>query len=265
MQTGTVITTRRAEVSLVEFCLPGEAAQPAGVILHDPETGEYRVRFRRDWESIGGDEADVLAHLAEDFEAKLGELGAEVWLRQCEESLSHVIRISDRESLPVADLDRALQRVYKQRVPVTVQPFVTHLPIYSAQAAAGKFLEDTEVEPLDWIEAPEDLRLDRGMYIVQITGRSMEPKIPDGSLCVFRHPVGGSRENKLLLIERRDVSESGGRYTVKRYHSKKQQAGETVEHKMIRLEPLNKEFEAWELERSGDVFRVIGELIRVLH
>jgi hypothetical protein len=70
----------------------------------------------------------------------------------------------------------------------------------------------------------------------------------------------------LLLIERRDVSESGGRYTVKRYRSVKQAAEGQGEwrHAVIRLEPLNPEFEAWDLEDDPEKFRVIGEFVRVL-
>jgi phage repressor protein C with HTH and peptisase S24 domain len=262
---GTVAGTRRAELSILEFCLPGEAAQAAGVILYDPESGEWRAKMRRDWKAVAGEEAEVLQALAEDFSDKLSELGADAWLRQCEQMLGNVLRISDREAVVVEDLDRAVERMFRKHVRTTVQPFVTHLPKFSARVAAGRFLEDNEVEAEEWLEAPEDLRLDPDMFVVEITGRSMEPRIPDGSLAVFRAGVQGSRQGKLLLIERRDVSESGGRYTVKRYRSVKESAGEDEwRHRKIRLEALNPEYESWELEEDPDRFRVIGELVRVL-
>ncbi len=40
------------------------------------------------------------------------------------------------------------------------------------------------------------------MFVARIAGQSMEPKIPDGSLCVFRHGVTGSRQGRLVLVER---------------------------------------------------------------
>jgi len=253
-----------AQLSIIEVCLPGETPAPAGVVLLDPGSGEYRMRFRRDWDSFG-EEAEVLSELADDFDLKIREMGADEWLRWCEDSLSNTVRITDREAITVENLDRALEWLYSKHVRPKVLPFVTHLPYFSARVAAGKFLEDNEVDAEDWIETPPNLRLLPDMFVVKITGRSMEPRIPDGSLCAFRHYTAGSRQGKLLLIERRDVSESGGRYTVKRYRSGKQKAGEQEwRHSVIRLEPLNPEFEAWELEDDPEKFRVIGEFVCVI-
>ena len=49
----------------------------------------------------------------------------------------------------------------------------------------------------------------------------MEPRIPDGSLCVFRHGVTGSRQGRLVLVENLETA-GNNRYTVKRYESTKQ-------------------------------------------
>ncbi len=257
------MTTRQVLSSIVEVCLPGETPQAAGVIVWDPGSGEYRLRFRRDWEAFAGEEAEVLALLAGDFEARLNELGVEDWLSQCEQSLSNTVRIRDREPVLAENLDRAVERHYTRHVSARVLPFVTHLPKYSARVAAGKFLDDQPVEEEEWIEIPEGMRLDADMFLVQISGRSMEPRIPDGSLCVFRARASGTRQGKLLLIERRDLPDSG-RYTVKRYRSEKSESEEGWQHVRIRLEPLNPEFDAWDLEEDPDKFRVIGEFLRVL-
>ena len=53
----------------------------------------------------------------------------------------------------------------------------------------------------------------------------MEPLIPDGSLCVFRSGVTGSRQGRLVLVEALGRG-SNDRYTVKRYHSEKAQDSE---------------------------------------
>lgn len=258
-----MVTTRAGQFRVVEVSLPGESPVAVGVILADSD-GEYRMRFRRDWEDFAGEESEVLEALAEDFEDKAREFGIGEWMRMCEDSFSNTLRITDAESVMMESLDRAVERLYQKHVRPKVLPFRTHLPLYSARVAAGRFLEDNEVDAEDWVETPSGLRLDEGMFVVRITGRSMEPKIPDGSLCVFRAGVTGSRSGKLLLVERRDVSESGGRYTVKRYRSAKAHDGEEWRHAMIRLEPLNPEFEAWELEEDADKFRIVGEFVRVL-
>lgn len=263
MAQSTLVATRRAELSIVEVALPGEAPVAAGVVLRDVESGEWRVRFRRDWDSFAGDEAEVLESLAGEFEDQM-RADAESWLRNCETNLSHTVRITDRETVAIEDLDRAAERLYSRHVRPKVLPFRTHLPKFSARVAAGRFLDDNEVEAEEWVETPEGMRLDDDMFIVQITGRSMEPRIPDGSLCVFRAGVHGTRQGKLLLVERRDVSESGGRYTVKRYRSVKAQQSDEWRNAKIIMEPLNPEFETWELEDDPDAFRVIGEFVRVL-
>jgi hypothetical protein len=135
------------------------------------------------------------------------------------------------------------------------------------RAAATKFGEEfdrAEVrEPEAWVRAPRGIRLTEGMFVAQVVGRSMEPLIPDGSYCVFRGPVVGSRQGKRLLIEQGNSADPASRYTVKRYTSTKiTDADGTWRHESIRLEPLNPEFEAFELG-EGD-FRVIAEFIQVL-
>jgi len=99
------------------------------------------------------------------------------------------------------------------------------------------------------------------MFVGRVVGRSMEPTIPDGSLCVFRHGAEGSRQGRLLLIQRPGV-ERTAEFTVKRYTSVKRADGDSWEHERIRLEPLNPEFEPWDLR--PDEFRVVGEFIRAL-
>ena len=80
-------------------------------------------------------------------------------------------------------------------------------------------------------------------------------------LCVFRAGVAGSRQGKRLLIEKFDETDFASRYTVKRYTSVKElHRRREWAHERIRLEPLNPEFEAFEL--SSDAFRVVGNLSR---
>jgi len=157
-----------------------------------------------------------------------------------------------------------LERLYQEHVErAAVEPFVTHLPLYSLKAAATRFGEDREVESEGWVKAPPRLRLTPDMFVARVVGRSMEPLIPDGSLCVFRVGVVGSRRGKLVLVERFGTTETSARYTIKKYTSKKTQTGEGEwAHASVRLEPLNPEFEGFEL-KEGEA-RVIAEFVQVL-
>src|SRR5690606_8892904 len=50
-------------------------------------------------------------------------------------------------------------------------------------------------------------------------GRSMEPTIPSGSLCLFRLYQGGTRQNKIFLVKSRGIldPETNEAFVVKKY------------------------------------------------
>jgi phage repressor protein C with HTH and peptisase S24 domain len=266
--------TRLGKYSVVQTETLGGGVVNLGVLLEDPESDSLRLRFRRDLESLAplvteDDDLDVLSALADDLAQKADELGAEKLFEYLEDTLSGAIRITDREEVLVSDFDRTLDRLYLKNVQSNVLEFRTHLPKYSLRAAAGKFLENQEVTTEGWIEAPEGLRLEPDMFVAEIAGQSMQPTIPDGSLCVFRYGVAGSREGRLVLVEN---LETGGnnRYTVKRYRSTKleSEAGEfdtgSWRHSRIRLESLNPEYPSWDLDPDEEKFRILAEFVRVL-
>jgi phage repressor protein C with HTH and peptisase S24 domain len=256
---------RQGEYLLVELALPDAPLRNIGVLLRDSVTGEVYSKIRGHWDDIpDAGEAELLEALDQDFEAKIREMGGDEFLRQLEDSLSNSLRLSERTAVAVDDFPRTLARLYEEHVEAEqAQPFVTHLPLYSLRAAATKFGADEEVEAEGWVKAPPKLRLTSDMFVARVVGRSMEPRIPDGSLCVFRHGVVGSRQGKLVLVERFGTTETSARYTIKRYTSKKVPSGEEQwEHSSVRLEPLNPEFEGFEL-KEGEA-RVIAEFIQVL-
>ena len=263
----TLIATTSGEFLLVEAALPGRAPEPIGVLLRELEGGRTGLRLRRDWDQwMGEDEEEVFTHLEADFAARLALLGPEEFLRQGEESYSHSIRFSERRAVLVDRFERTLDRLYRQHVPARVQQFHTHLPVYSCRAAASRWGEQLAVEAEGWRETPPGLRLTEDMFVAQVVGRSMEPEISDEAWCVFRAGVTGSRQGRKVLVENFAESEQGGdRYTVKRYRSRKQQVSEDGEwrHERILFEPLNPEFEAWELEENSQC-RVLAEFIQVL-
>jgi SOS-response transcriptional repressor LexA len=267
-------TARKAQFAVLELALPGRPRANAGVLLFDPATGELLLKLRGEWAELAEPEdAEVLSQVAEDLALRAKETGGGALLGHLEETLSNVLRISQRETISVGNMEKALERLFARHVEgergaeVEVRRFETHLPLYSLRAAATKFGEDMEVEADDWVRVPENLRLTSDMFVGRVVGRSMEPLIPDGSLCIFRYGVVGSRQGKLLLIQQVGASESGGEFTVKRYTSRKAETEEGWRHEGIRLEPINPEFEAWDLKPTDledGPYRVQGEFVGVL-
>ncbi len=248
---------------LLEAWLPGRPPHTIGVLLNDPAKDHSWVRMRPRFDDIADpDDAEVLAALEDDIRNRAAEMGAEAYLASLEDSLSNVVRVGERQRVSVDSFTRVLDQLYSKHVePVEVKRYVTHLPLYTLAAAAGKLGEEMEVEPEDWVPAPEGMRhLDRDLFVAHVVGRSMEPRIPDGSLNLFRfHPVG-SRVGKIVLVQRFGVLDETARFTVKRYTSEWKK--DEREHERIRLEPLNPEYEAWDV--GPEDFAVVAEWIRVI-
>ena len=266
MQTGTVLAARQADMRLLEVELPGQKPQVCGVLLFDPAEGRLGVRLRRDWDELTGDEddLDVLEALEEDLRQKTGEMGASEFLAYLDNTLSNAIRVSEPEPVAMGGFTPTLNRLYEKHVPATVRKFKTHLPLWSVRAAAGGYGEQQTAEVEDWIEVPAGIRLRDDMFVAHVVGRSMEPQIPSGSLCLFRKFGPGSRHGKLVLVADMSEPEHGERYTVKRYRSQKAVTEDGGwEHTEIWMEPLNPDFEPWQLTEDKPA-RVVGEFLSVL-
>jgi phage repressor protein C with HTH and peptisase S24 domain len=258
----SVIEARTAEFVLLEAHLPGLEPIPAGILLFDPSASLLDCRFRRDWETIAPEaDAELLSLLEEDLQRKARELGSGALLDYLESNLSNTLRVTPREAVLLDRFDRTLERLYRKHIPAEVLPFRTHLPIYSCRAAAGRFGEHGMVEPEGWEEI-RDTRLTEDMFLAHVVGHSMEPKIPSGSLCLFRFGVTGSRQGRLVLVEDFHESDLGGRYTVKRYTSRKVRNEDGWQHAEIVLEPLNPAYNPVPLEEG--TCRILAEFLRVV-
>ena len=146
---------------------------------------------------------------------------------------------------------------------------VSCVPLFSLKAAAGMFSDVQYVrdDEFRWVALESGHRLRRGMFVAQVTGKSMEPAIPDGAYCLFRAPVEGTREGKAVLVQMRDVAdpESGQRYTVKRYQSEKAAQDDSWRHSKITLRPVNPDFEPIILVDGGEGhLDVVAEVVEVL-
>jgi hypothetical protein len=256
---------RQGTYVLLEAHLPERPPRNIGVVLFGPSSERAWLRLRPRFDDIAAPEdAEVLEALEEHLRAALAEAGAEAYVEWLEDSLSNTLRISERQSVTVDAFTRVLDRLYSEHVEnLEVQPYRTHVPLYSLRAAAGFLGEEMPSEAEDWVRTPEGMAISPEVFAAHVVGRSMEPLIPDGSLNLFRLHPAGSRQNRILLIQRFGAQDETARYTVKRYTSKKIEFGEDQwEHREIRLEPLNPEFEAWNV--GPEDFAVVAEWLRVL-
>jgi SOS-response transcriptional repressor LexA len=91
--------------------------------------------------------------------------------------------------------------------------------------------------------------------------------IPDGSYCLFRAPVTGTRQGKIVLVQLRDSidPDNGERYTVKRYLSEKIADGDSWRHVRITLKPINPDFQPIEITGAEEgELQVVAEFVEVL-
>ncbi len=256
---------KQGQYALLLCELPERPVQTIGVLLLDPATDMLYVRLRRDWEQVASEEdAEVLEALEDDLAVKAREGGASAVLTELEAIASQSVRLTDREAVTVRDWERTLGDLYREHVPAHVLRFRTHLPRYSLAVAAGPFLTNPEgIEADDWMEAPPDLRLDEDMFVARIQGKSMEPRIPDGSYCVFRRHVAGSRNGRLVLVRNSELADDN-QYTVKRYKSEKQVTEDGFQQTRIRLESLNPAYPSWDLDEDPEKYQIMAEFVRVL-
>ncbi|MCB2216994.1 MAG: methyltransferase domain-containing protein [Desulfobulbaceae bacterium] len=156
--------------------------------------------------------------------------------------------------------------------PTEEQKYSTALPFYPLSIAAGEFMNsEISGEPESWFVV-EGLTtkqaLSPSMFVAQVTGKSMEPAIPDGSYCLFTFETGGTRNDQIVLAQKSDIADqdTGASYTVKRYQSTKRADPETGwRHESIILKPANPAYQEIVIPPSeADDFKIVAFLIEVL-
>lgn len=144
--------------------------------------------------------------------------------------------------------------------------YTTHVPVYDLSVAAGDWGPQNVPTAIGWIEVREQ-KLSEGMFAAQVFGRSMEPRIQDGQWCLFKPDQGGTRQNRLVLVQLNTHidPEDGGRYTVKRYRSTETSNEQGWRHDTIELQPLNPDYPTIHVSpEDADEFRIIGELVSTI-
>ena len=151
---------------------------------------------------------------------------------------------------------------------IKLTPYVNAVPFYDLQAAAGGFSEGQYVDHKSWIALPDDLTPSESLFACKVVGESMNKIIPNGATCLFRLERGGSRNGKIVLVERSDSidGDSGSHYTVKEYESIKVEDGSDWYQRKILLKPnsYDNSFKTIELLDDNSRYRVIGEFVRIL-
>ncbi len=135
-----------------------------------------------------------------------------------------------------------------------VKPYVNSVPLIDISAAAGNFSDLQIHSDFEWIELPFNMTPQKGYFVCKVVGESMNKKIPNNSFCLFRVDEGGSRNGKIVLIElyNKQDSESGSRFTIKEYRSKKTIDENQWSHQSIILKPLSENSEFKDIQLDED-------------
>jgi hypothetical protein len=157
-----------------------------------------------------------------------------------------------------------LLSIHGLATPIPAMRASKRVPLVSVRAAAGAFTEPEAVEPSGYITAPTRRTIKPGMFAAAVSGRSMEPQIRDGAICLFRPMETRDPDGKVVLLQLRESRdpESGGRYTVKRFKVVAR-SGKRITR--VRLEPNNREFSPMVLDEDPERdLKVIAEFLEVL-
>lgn len=265
---------KKGEVQALAF------VEPHGMVIWDP----VKVRLLGDIRGLGLSVPTVAYIVTKTPPRSVGAIGGkavtEEWLKE-----HHILFQRDSTYVEeiLADLRQAVEAViagqYAEGDAVAVvrqadvailhdedmpedERFRTSLPVFNLRAAAGHFGSGEAVESDGWIRV--DGRLSPGMFVARAVGRSMEPRIQDGDLCVFRVYPGGTRQDRIVLVQWSgpEDQDTGGSYAVKRYHRTGERGDEGLR---IELQSLNPAFGPILLSPEyEDEIKVVAEFVEVL-
>jgi DUF2075 family protein len=159
-----------------------------------------------------------------------------------------------------------------RKLPATkAKPYVNSVPLFDLKFAAGAFgdLQSTDGVAEDWVELPDHLKAQPGLFVAQVVGESMNRQIPNGAWCLFRLAPKGSRVGKVVVAQHRDISdpEHGGSFTVKQYHREKRLDEEGANHERVVLRPNSDDPRFQPIVLDSDdpgELQIVAELIQVL-
>jgi hypothetical protein len=146
--------------------------------------------------------------------------------------------------------------------------FINPIPLYNFYAAAGTFSEIQSEKDFTLIEGPEN-RTNGDYFACKIVGESMNRVIPNGSVCLFKPYIGGSRNGKIVLVENIDIQDQdfNSAFTIKTYSSEKVVTDEGWDHTAIVLRPNSFDASYENIiinEENGKEMRVVGEFVSII-
>jgi len=162
-----------------------------------------------------------------------------------------------KKSVAIEDKPQNLLPFIQMR-PSEVKPWENAIPLLDLKAAAGDFSDAQALEmyAVEWVAPPDHVRIKPGYFVAQIIGESMNRRVPNGAWAVFSGDVRGSKQGRVVLVQRQDVgdAEEGGRYTLKIYDAKKSFAedGDVYEQVLLRPDSTDDRFKPIEIDLEDE-------------
>jgi superfamily II DNA or RNA helicase/SOS-response transcriptional repressor LexA len=147
---------------------------------------------------------------------------------------------------------------------------LNYIPFYDFYAAAGSFSEMQENKDFTMLKVPEQYPAEQKYFACRVIGESMNRRIENNSICLFKESIGGSRNGKIVLVENygKNDEDYSSSFTVKTYASEKRVSDDGGwEHSAIVLKPNSTEARFKDIilhEEDCENMRVVGEFITVL-
>lgn len=141
------------------------------------------------------------------------------------------------------------------------EPPPNAIPVTTLRAAAGRLREAREVEALAWALLP-GRRPPAGSFLARVVGRSMEPRLPDGSWALFRAPAQQPLEGKVALVARGVDDRQEEAFLLKKVAEIRPGPDEAS---TVTLTSYNPAYPPIEIEiREERDLRAVADLVRVL-
>ncbi len=138
----------------------------------------------------------------------------------------------------IIDKNKITPLLSKKESSITIDKATYEIPFYDFYAAAGSFSEMQTDKDFTLINVPEYYNK-KGYFACKVIGESMNRRIPNDSICIFKQPVIGGRNGKILLVENYNKQDEDlkSHFTVKTYSSSKVTSEEGWSHEKIILKP----------------------------
>jgi SOS-response transcriptional repressor LexA len=143
----------------------------------------------------------------------------------------------------------------------------TTLPVYRMKVAAGEFSDFQEGGTEAWVRPGTGVSVAKGLCIVQVRGRSMEPEIPDGAYCLFSRGAWTPKNGDVGIFSLHESvdPDSGDRFTVKRVRFRREDR-EDGPVQVGSLVPANPEYQPIVVDNPEDwgAIKPFAKFLKVL-